>query len=146
MYVDITSTSKVERLLPIDLQLVGKGLERIGSIIHLAESYLVTSHEVKSREGRAYTEPTSTSDVKKLFPIDPHLVPKRPERIGSIIHLAEFWVLNNSTIAAKLLLEVFQNLVVAEFFLQSLNGSQTFPSISLLNTDVHILFRACACT
>ena len=55
-------------------------------------------------------------------------------------HLAKLWVLDNSTIAAKLLLKVLEYLIVAEFLLQSLDGGQTLPTVTLLYANVHILF------
>ena len=54
-------------------------------------------------------------------------------------YLAQLWVLDDRTIAAKLLLEILQDFVVAELFLQSLNCSQALPSVSLLYADMHIL-------
>ena len=53
-------------------------------------------------------------------------------------HLAELGVLNNSAIAAKLFLKVFDYLAVAEFLLQPLDRGKAFPTIALLYTYVDI--------
>lgn len=44
------------------------------------------------------------------------------ERKTTMNDLAELWVLDNSTIAAKLLLKVLENFVVAEFLAQPLHS------------------------
>lgn len=54
-------------------------------------------------------------------------------------YLAQLRVLDDRAIAAKFLLEILQDFVVAELFLQSLNSGQALPSVSLLYTDMHIL-------
>ena len=54
--------------------------------------------------------------------------------------LAKLLIIHNSTITAKRLLKVLKNLVVTEFFLEPLHSCQAFPSIPLLNANMHILF------
>lgn len=58
-------------------------------------------------------------------------------------HLAQFWILYYITIAAKLLLQIFQDLFVAVLLLHSLHSRQGFPTIPLLYAHMHILFGAC---
>ena len=53
-------------------------------------------------------------------------------------NLAQLWILDNGTIAAKLLLKVLEYLVIAEFLLQPLDSGQAFPTITLLYTDMNI--------
>lgn len=58
--------------------------------------------------------------------------------------LSKLRILHDHAVAAKLLLQVLENLVVVKLLFQSLNSCQTFSSIPLLHTDMHIAasFRA----
>lgn len=49
-------------------------------------------------------------------------------------------VLDNSPITTELLLQILEDLLVAEFFLQPLHSGQALLSIPLLDADVNILF------
>ena len=53
--------------------------------------------------------------------------------------LAKLLVLHHGSVAAELLLEVLEDLLVAELLLQPLHCCQTLLSIPLLNSYVHIL-------
>ena len=53
--------------------------------------------------------------------------------------LAKLWILDNSTIAAKLFLEIFEDLAVAEFLLQSLDSGQTLAAITLLDAYMNVV-------
>nr|ACU13196.1 unknown [Glycine max] len=55
-------------------------------------------------------------------------------------NLAKLLVMHNIAIAAELFLEVFEDLLVAELFLQPLHCGQTLLPIPLLYADMHILF------
>lgn len=54
--------------------------------------------------------------------------------------LAKLWVLDNSTIAAKLFFKIFEDLAVAEFLLQSLDSGQTLAAITLLDAYMNVVF------
>ena len=54
-------------------------------------------------------------------------------------NLAKLLVLHHSPVAAEVLLEVLEDLLVAELLLQPLHCCQTLLSIPLLNSYVHIL-------
>ena len=54
-------------------------------------------------------------------------------------HLAQLFILHHVAVAAKLLLQIFQNLLVAEFLPQPLNSRQAFLSIPLLDSNMNIL-------
>ncbi len=56
-------------------------------------------------------------------------------------NLAKLFVLNNIPVAAELLLEILEDLLVTELLFKPLDGSQALLSIPLLYTYVHILFR-----
>jgi len=56
--------------------------------------------------------------------------------------LSKLRVLDNSTIAAELLLEVLQYLVVAELLLEALHSGQALASVPLLYADVDVLLNA----
>lgn len=53
--------------------------------------------------------------------------------------LAKLFINYNITVAAEFFLEIFQDLLVAEFFTQPLNCSQAFLSIPLLYPNMNIL-------
>ena len=53
--------------------------------------------------------------------------------------LSKFWVLDHCTIAAKLFLEIFKDLAVAEVLLQSLDSSQTLATITLLDAYMNVV-------
>lgn len=55
-------------------------------------------------------------------------------------HLTQLWILHDRPIATELFLEILQDPVVIEVFLQSLHCRQTFPAIALLNPDVDAVF------
>lgn len=55
-------------------------------------------------------------------------------------HLAKHFVLHNRTVAAELFLEILEDFLVAELFLEALDCGQSFPTIPLLYADMHILF------
>lgn len=54
-------------------------------------------------------------------------------------YLSKFWVLDHCTIAAKLFLEIFKDLAVAELLLQSLDSSQTLATITLLDAYMNVV-------
>ena len=54
-------------------------------------------------------------------------------------NLSKFRVLNDSSVATKLFLEILKYLGVAVLFLQPLDSCQAFPTITLLHTDVDVL-------
>ncbi|WVY89289.1 hypothetical protein V8G54_034803 [Vigna mungo] len=56
-------------------------------------------------------------------------------------NLAKLLVMHNIAIAAELFLQVFQNLLIAELFPQTLHCRQTLLPIPLLYTNMHILLR-----
>lgn len=53
--------------------------------------------------------------------------------------LSKLWVLDNSTIAAKLFLKIFEDLTVAEFLLQTLYCGQTLAAITLLDAYMNVV-------
>ena len=55
-------------------------------------------------------------------------------------YLPQFFVLHNVTITAEFLLHVFENLLVAKLFLQTLDCSQALLPIPLLDANMNILF------
>ena len=57
-------------------------------------------------------------------------------------YLPQFFVLHNVTITAELLLHVFENLLVAELFFQTLNCCQALLSVPLLDANMNILLRS----
>lgn len=74
--------------------------------------------------------------------------PSLDKKIGHILslialqlnNLAKLFVLHNIPIAAELLLEILEDLLVTVILLQSLDSSQALLSIPLLYTNVYILF------
>jgi len=56
-------------------------------------------------------------------------------------NLAKLLVMHNIAIAAELFLQIFQNLLIAELFPQTLHCRQTLLPIPLLYADMHILLR-----
>nr|ACU14064.1 unknown [Glycine max] len=61
-------------------------------------------------------------------------------------NLAKLLVMHNIAIAAQLFLEVFEDLLVAELFLQPLHCGETLLPIPLLYADMNIFFRPwCIC-
>lgn len=54
-------------------------------------------------------------------------------------YLPQLFVLDHVTITAELLLHVFEDLLVAELLLQTLNCSQALFAIPLLDADMNIL-------
>ncbi|KAI3717899.1 hypothetical protein L1987_69810 [Smallanthus sonchifolius] len=61
-------------------------------------------------------------------------------------HFAQFFILNNSAIAAEFFLQIFKNFLVTELLLQTLNCCQAFSTISLLYADMNILFDTSTAT
>lgn len=54
-------------------------------------------------------------------------------------YLPQFFVLDHVSIAAELFLDVFEDLLVAELLLQTLNCCQALFTIPLLHADMNIL-------
>lgn len=76
--------------------------------------------------------------------------PSTGQELGNILalitlklnDLAKLFVLNNVAVAAELFLEIFEDLLVAEFLPQPLHGGQAFLSIPLLDAYMNILFSS----
>jgi len=64
--------------------------------------------------------------------------PRNPSSSG-VPYLSKFWVLDHCTIAAKLFLEIFEDLAVAELLIQSLDSSQTLATITLLAAYMNVV-------
>ena len=57
-------------------------------------------------------------------------------------YLPQFFVLDDVTITTELLLHVFEDLLVAEILLQTLDCCQALLAIPLLHADMNILFAS----
>ena len=105
--------------------------EKIGHVLSLITLQLNNLHHNKHTPFvNCQTLNIKTSDMGLLVLLYMNLM----------LYLAKLFVLHNIPIAAELLLEILEDLLVTVILLQSLDSSQALLSIPLLYTNVYILF------